>query len=108
MNELIERLSIGKRPVVFEVRSKGMQEIKHRLIELKFVFVKFTSTRGGTELGINVEDNFTCLNNANLEEGIGNIHIVGWCTLNYHKVRCVADIDLASMEGTGYLELVYK
>lgn len=108
MNELIERLSIGKHPVVFEVRSKGMQEIKHRLIELKFVFVKFTSTRGGTELGINVEDNFTCLNNANLEEGIGNIHIVGWCTLNYHKVRCVADIDLASMEGTGYLELVYK
>ena len=105
MNELVERLSIGKHPVVFEMQSKGMQEVKHRLMDLKFVFVKFTNTKGGTELGINVEDSFTSLTNANFEEGIGNIHVVGWCILNYHKVRCIADIDVATREGTGYLEL---
>lgn len=106
MDELVERLSIGKHPVVFEKQSKEMQEVRHRLMELKFVFVKFTNTRGGTELGINVEDNFTCLDNANLEEGTGNIRIAGWCILNYHKVRCIADIDLATREGIGYLELL--
>jgi hypothetical protein len=106
VNELVRRLSIDKHPVVFEKQSNEMQEVKHRLTELKFVFVKFTNTRGGTELGINVEDNFTCLDSANFEEGTGNIRIAGWCILNYHKVRCVADIDLATREGMGYLELL--
>ncbi len=106
MDELVERLSIGKHPVVFEKQSKEIQEVKHRLVELKFVFVKFTNTRGGTELGINVEDNLTCLDEANLEKGTGNIHIAGWCILNYHKVRCIADINLATREGVGYLEVL--
>jgi hypothetical protein len=105
MNDLVERLSLGKHSVVFEKQSKKMQEIQTRLIELKFVFVKFINTRGGTELGINVEDSLTCFKDANFENGTGNIHVVGWCVLNYHKVRCIADVDLATREGIGYIEL---
>ncbi|RYE14547.1 MAG: MbtH domain protein [Rickettsiales bacterium] len=106
MNELIEKLSIGKHPIAFELKSRKIHEIKHRLIELKFVSIKFINTKGGTELGINIEDQFTCFNNANFDECRGNIHVVGWCILNYYKVRCTADIDLATKEGIGYLELL--
>ena len=34
----------------------------------------------------------------------GSIRVVGHLTLNYVPVRCVADIDLSSLSGTGHLE----
>lgn len=106
MDNLVKMLSVGKHPVIFEMQAKEMQEVKTRLIELKFVFIKFTNTRGGTELGINVNDKFTLFKNADFENGTGNIHVVGTCILNYHKVSCIADIDLTTREGIGYLEIL--
>lgn len=45
----------------------------------------------------------TRLDGADFEGGTGNVHLVGSLTLNYDKVELVADIDLASLKGTGYL-----
>jgi hypothetical protein len=83
-----------------------MEEIKERLTEMKFVFVTFTQTNGGTELGINVDSNLTKIENADFDKGAGTIHVVGTCTLNYQKVRCIAEVDLSTKKGTGYLEPV--
>ena len=33
-------------------------------------------------------------------------NLVGYLTLNYVHVRCVADLDLATMEGKGHLEII--
>jgi hypothetical protein len=41
---------------------------------------------------------------ADFENGIGMVHIEGGLTLDYVKVRCIADIDLKTFEGTGRLE----
>lgn len=106
MNDLVARLATGKHPVEFEKQAQNMEEINNRLVELKYVFVKFTDTRGGTELGINVDEQHTCIKNADFAQGTGSIHIEGTCILNYHKVRCIADVDLKTREGSGYLEVL--
>ncbi|MFI6058270.1 hypothetical protein [Streptomyces sp. NPDC051286] len=36
-------------------------------------------------------------------EGTGSVHVEGILTLNYVQVRCVADIDLTSLSGSGHL-----
>ncbi|WP_038296494.1 MULTISPECIES: hypothetical protein [Nostocales] len=41
---------------------------------------------------------------ADFDNQKGNVHLVGNLTLNYVKVRCVADINLETLEGKGYLE----
>ncbi len=105
MNNLV-RVLLKKQPVDFESRSSSMAEIQERLIEMKFVFVTFTQTNGGTELGINVDLDLTKINNANFDKEIGAIHLVGTCKLNYQEVRCIADIDLSTKKGFGYLEIL--
>ena len=103
MDDLVERLS-KKQPIDFESRTETLDEIKERLTEMKFVFVTFTETSGGTELGINVDSDLTKIENADFNKGTGTIHVVGTCTLNYQKVRCIAEVDLSTKKGTGYLE----
>jgi len=48
----------------------------------------------------------TRLDGADFESGTGSVRLVGNLTLNYDKVQLVADIDLASLKGTGYLVLI--
>ena len=68
-----------------------------------YVFIKFTGTRGGTDLGVRVDKAATDLSQAHFEDGSGVAHVEGTLTLDYVKVRCIADIDLASLNGTGHL-----
>lgn len=68
-----------------------------------YVFIKFTETRGGTDLGVRVDKSATKVDQASFENATGSVHVEGTLTLNYVKVRCVADIDLATLQGTGRL-----
>ena len=103
MDDLVERL-LKKQPIDFESRTDSMEEVKERLMEMKFVFVTFTETNGGTELGIDVDLNLTDIANADFDQAAGTISVVGTCKLNYQKVRCIAEVDLSTKKGTGYLE----
>jgi len=103
MDSLVERLS-SKQPIDFESRTDTLEEIKERLTEMKFVFITFTETRGGTELGIDVDLDLTDIANADFDKGIGTICVAGTCELNYQKVRCIAEVDLSTKKGTGHLE----
>ena len=100
MDELVERLSRGNQPIQFEVRTEGLEEVKER-IEDGFVFITFPQTKGGTELGINLETKQTDLSKADFSKGTGSLHLSGICELNYQKIRCIADIDLSSRQGEG-------
>ena len=106
MDRLVKSLSTGKHNIDFESRTETLDELKERVFEMKFVFVKFTDTQGGTELGINVDDTLTDLSKGNFEKGTGKIKIAGTCELNYHKIRCYADVDLKTRKGKGYLEVL--
>ena len=105
INELVQRLSEGKHEVVIGHRDESYEEIKQR-IEDGYIHIKFTETKGGTELGINVDLNNTNLKELDFNKGEGLLHIEGTTNLNYNAVRCIADIDLATRKGEGCLQVV--
>tara|TARA_B100000614_G_C14477757_1_gene465349 strand:+ start:251 stop:571 length:321 start_codon:yes stop_codon:yes gene_type:complete len=105
MDHLVERL-LTSQPIEFESRTSSLEELKERLLDIKFVFVTFPETKGGTEIGIDVDTGLTDIKSADFIKGTGNIRVVGTCELNYQKVRCIAEIDLSTKKGTGCLELL--
>lgn len=105
INELVKRLSEGKHEVIIGHRDEPYDEIKQR-IEDGYIHVKFTQTKGGTELGINVDLDKTNVGDVNFSKGEGSLHIEGTTNLNYNEVRCISDIDLKTRKGEGYLEII--
>lgn len=105
INELVKRLSKGKHEVAIGYRDESYEEIKQR-IEDGFIHIKFTQTKGGTELGINVDLNNTNVKELDFDQMKGLLHIEGTTNLNYNEVRCIANIDLAIKKGKGYLQVV--
>lgn len=105
MNELTQRLT-SDQPVVVGGPDPSVAELARRLDEIGHVFVKFTQTQGGTDLGIRVDRDACELGGADFEAGRGTVHVEGTLILNDDPVRCVADIDLATLAGTGHLVLV--
>jgi hypothetical protein len=107
MNELTERLTV-EQPIVVGGADPTVQELSERTGEMGYVLVKFTQTRGGTELGFPLDRATTDLSNANFDGGTGTVHVEGNLILNDDPVRCIADIDLATLKGTGRLALEEK
>lgn len=107
MDTLVKKLSTGRHPILFEPRTNELSEIQERLAD-GFVFVKFTETTGGTELRINLNTQLSRLNQADFLLGKGMLHLVGDCELNFEKICCVADIDLATRQGNGYLQPIQE
>lgn len=105
INELVQILSEGKHEVVIGYRDEAYEEIKQR-IEDGYIHIKFTQTKGGTEIGINVDLNNTNVKQLDFANKEGILHIEGTTNLNYNAVRCIADIDLAAKKGEGFLQIV--
>ena len=106
MNELVQRLAQGEHPVVVGGPQPTLAEFRKRVEEMGYVFIKFTDTKGGTDLGVRVDKAAIDTTKANYEQGTGVVHVEGTLTLNYVKVRCVADIDLAALKGSGHLVIL--
>jgi len=102
-NELVTRLSEGDHAVEASLRPEKTVQILKERIDMGHVHIKFTETRGGTELGVRLDRDATDLSKADFDAGQGTVHLEGTLTLNYIPVRCIADIDLASFEGKGHL-----
>lgn len=107
MNELTERLTTDQ-PIIMGGSNPTVEELRERTGEMGYVLVKFTETRGGTELGFPLEREATDLSQANFDEGTGSVHVEGHLILNDDPVRCIANIDLATLKGTGRLALEEK
>lgn len=105
-DNLIERLSEGKHAVVASLRPESSSKALKERIELGYVHIKFTETWGGTELGVRLDSEASDSSGADFENGTGSVHLEGGLTLNFVKVRCVADIDLATLGGTGRLAVI--
>lgn len=104
MDELTQRLSTGQ-PVVVGGPQPTLEELRKRLEEIGRVFIKFTETHGGTDLGVSVDNDSSDLSAADFDHGTGTVHVEGTLILNDDPVRCIADIDLATLKGTGRLVL---
>lgn len=103
MDELVERLSAEGQNVVVGGPSPSAGEFQQRITERGYVFIKFPDSRGGTDLGVRVDEDATDVSKADFANATGSVHIEGTLTLNYVKVRCVADIELSSLSGQGHL-----
>jgi hypothetical protein len=104
MNELVQRLSQGDHPVEASLRPEKTVAALKESIDREYVHIKFTNTQGGTDLGVRLDREASNFNTADFEQQKGKVHLVGNLTLNYVKVRCVADIDLETLAGVGHLE----
>jgi hypothetical protein len=105
MDELTQRLAVAQ-PVTVGGPDPSAAELRRRMEEIGTVFIKFTETRGGTDLGLGLDRAASDLSAADFEQGTGSVHVEGTLFLNDDPVRCIADIDLASLNGTGRLVVV--
>ncbi len=103
MDDLLQRLSRGDHPVIIGGPQPSVTDFKQRIEEMSYVFIKFTDTRGGTDLGVHIDQSAIDTSKVDFEHARGMVHVEGTLTLNYVRVGCVADIDLATLGGTGYL-----
>jgi hypothetical protein len=99
LNDLVKRLT-KSHPVETARPEKTAKALKE-CIDRDYVHVMFVKT--GTELGVQLYRTDCNFVKADFEKAEGNVHLEGGLILNYDKVRCVADIDLSTCEGTGHL-----
>lgn len=105
VNELVQRLT-EQQEVEVSLRPERTLEYFKAAVDRGYVHVKFTNTRGGTELGVRIDPERSDLSGADWEEGTGQIKVAGELVLDYVRVRCHATLDLESLDGKGYLEIL--
>jgi len=103
MNDLVKKLSKKDHTVVVNRPDRSAKALEER-IGLRVVHVLFEETE--TELGIRLDAGKCDYRRGDFAKGTGKIHLQGVLTLNGDRVRCVADVELESMKGTGRLEPV--
>ena len=100
---LVDKLCEGDHRVEASLRpEKTARALKER-IEMGYVHIKFTETRGGTELGVRLDREALNLSQADFDNQSGSVQLEGELTLDYVKVRCVAKLDLKTLSGQGHL-----
>lgn len=100
MDELL--LKLTKTQPVETARPEKTAKALKECVDRNYVHVMFKKT--GTEVGVQLNRGDCRLEGGDFEKATGVVHLVGNLILNYDKVRCVADIDLATCEGEGYME----
>jgi hypothetical protein len=104
VSQLVEFLCKGDHPIEATLREKTREAMKEA-IERGHVPIKFTDTRGGTELVVPLDSSRSDLRAIENKNGSSEIKLVGDLTLDYVRVTCVAGIDLATLQGEGHLEV---
>jgi hypothetical protein len=104
MNDLVKRLSEGQHPIVVSLRPERTVAALKECLDRGFVHIKFTETRGGTELGVPIDPQRSNFSGADLERGTGALTIVGDLTLDFVRVRLTAEVQLPDLRGRGHLE----
>jgi len=105
VSELVEFLCTGEHPVEASVRKKTREALKDA-VKLGYVPVRFTDTRGGTELVVPLDRSRCDLSAIETDSnGSGEIRLVGDLKLDYVSITCVARIDIATLQGEGHLEV---
>ena len=104
MSELVEKLCNGEHSVEVSLRPKQTVQALSERLDLGHVHIKFTETKGGTELGVPLDREHTDTSKADFERETGHVTISGKLTLDYVNVRCLAEIELPSLKGVGRLE----
>jgi uncharacterized protein YbdZ (MbtH family) len=101
---LVDKLCEGRHHVEAGLRPEKTVKLFKEAIDRGYVHIRFTQTKGGTEFGVRLDRDACDFGGADFEHENGAVHIEGGLTLDYVKVRCIADIDLTTLQGKGHLE----
>ncbi|MFJ6808484.1 MbtH family protein [Streptomyces anulatus] len=101
---LLDRLAAEDHPVEPGLRPERTAVALRESLERGYVLVRFTGTRGGSELGVTVDPEATDVSAADFDAGTGTVRLVGDLILDFESARCRAEIDLATLRGSGRLE----
>ena len=99
---LVDRLATPS-PITVSVRPAATATGLQQCIDRGYVHIRFTETRGGTELGMAVDRDQSDLSNGDFSVGKGTIKIVGNLTLDFIPAVCIAEVDLSTLTGMGHL-----
>ncbi len=103
-DDLVERLSAPDQRIELSLRpEKSVDALRERL-DMGYLLIKFTDTKGGAELGVRLDRDAVNLSDADFDNQKGTVHVEGGLTLNYRKVRCIADVSLETFTGRGRLQ----
>jgi hypothetical protein len=105
MNDLVQRL-MTEQHVEASLRPEATVEAFKAAMDRGYVHIRFTGTRGQTELGVRLDREKTDVSMADFTQGAGTVKIVGTLTLDYVPVVFHGTIDLATLAGSGRLEPV--
>ncbi|MBC1744276.1 MbtH domain protein [Listeria welshimeri] len=105
MDDLVKRLSEKEQSVILGGPNPSVDEFNKQLSKIGYTFIKFTETNGETNLGVRIDGEKTDLSRAGFVNNTGVVHINGYLTLNFVSVKCIAEINLETLSGTGKLEI---
>lgn len=103
-NDLLNRLSKGDHPVELSLRPQRTAQAFKECIDRRYVHIRFTDTKGGTELGVTLDPNLSDWSHADFANRSGSVHLEGALTLDYTKCRCIADIEINTLTGKARLQ----
>jgi hypothetical protein len=106
MSELVQKLSEGEHEIEVSIRPDRTAAALKQCLDKGYVHLKFTQTRGGTDLYVPLDQDATDLSGGDFAGSTGSIKLVGKLNLDYTPVKCIASIDLATLAGRGHLEVV--
>jgi uncharacterized protein YbdZ (MbtH family) len=101
-DDLVAFLSQGDHPL--QATAQTSEQFLER-IKAGYVNIRFTDTRGGTEIGVRLDAATSDATGIGAEEHKGTVRIAGNLTLNYQPVRLVADVALETLIGSGRLQV---
>ena len=107
MSELVKFLCKGDHPIEARLPEKTREALE-KAIASGHVLIRFTDTRGGTDLLVPLDRNRSDLWAIEDNNGSGEINLVGDLKLDYVAVTCVARIDLSTLEGQGQLQIAIE
>ncbi len=100
---LVDRLCENDHAVEAGLRPEKSPHLFKEAIDRNYIHIKFIETEGNTELEIGLDRAACDFSKADFENGTGIVHIEGGLTLDYSKVRCIAEIDITTLAGRGHL-----
>jgi hypothetical protein len=103
VGDLVARLGTPQ-PIVASLRPTATTEGLKAAIDRGLVHVKFTGTRGGTELGIRFDASASDFSGADFASGQGEIKLVGDLILDFVPVRFEGVIQIETLQGTGSVQ----
>ena len=101
-DDLLDRLSKDQE-VIAGANTTTVEDLKGQ-VDRGYVHVKFTQTKGGTDLGVRAIKELSDFSKADWAAKKGSIKVVGDLTLNYVRIRVHATLQLETLKGTGRIE----